>query len=119
MGKGRSGLIWVNNDCDRWHTVDITDSEQDDLETNDSSLASWQQVPDCQYKDAINVYAIPCTRDLEDYARLWIPGLSNLMQELPPNYGVTLQWRNNTGAGIRASWRQRRTAGRIICLMAP
>jgi hypothetical protein len=102
MGKGRSGLIWVNNDCDRWHTVDITDSEQDDLETNDSSLASWQQVPDCQYKDAINVYAIPCTRDLEDYARLWIPGLSNLMQELPPNYGVTLQWRNNTGAGIRA-----------------
>ena len=64
------------------------DSEQDDLEINDSSLASWEQVPDCQYKNALGYYAIPSTRDLEDYARLWIPGLTNLMQVLPSGYGT-------------------------------
>jgi hypothetical protein len=81
--------------------VDVTDSEQDDLQTNDTSLASWQQVPDCQYQNGIGQYSIPSTRDLEDYARLWIPGLTNLMQVLPSGYGINLQWRNGTGAGIR------------------
>jgi hypothetical protein len=33
---------------------------------------------------------IPCTRDLEDYARLWIPGLSSLLASLPTNYTVQL-----------------------------
>jgi hypothetical protein len=94
-------VFWVNNDVDRWHTVDGTDSEQDSLQINDSSFASWQQVPDCQYVNGIGQYAIPCTRDLEDYARLWIPGLTNLMQVLPSGYGISLQWRNGTGAGIR------------------
>ncbi len=94
-------VFWVNNDVDRWHTVDVTDSEQDSLQINDSSLASWQQVPDCQYQNALGQYAIPCTRDLEDYARLWIPGLTNLMHVLRTGDGITLQWRNNTGAGIR------------------
>ena len=94
-------MFWVNNDVDRWHTVDGTDSEQDDLQINDSSLAGWQQVPDCQYQNGIGQYAIPSTRDLEDYARLWIPGLTNLMQVLPSGYGINLQWRNNSGAGIR------------------
>jgi len=96
--------FWVNNDVDRWHTVDVTDSEQDDLQINDSSIPWYNQVPDCFFGGTNGPFAgvIPCTRDLEDYARLWIPGLSNLMQVLPTNYTVTLQWRNNTGAGIRA-----------------
>ncbi|MGP8200622.1 MAG: chitobiase/beta-hexosaminidase C-terminal domain-containing protein [Limisphaerales bacterium] len=94
-------VFWVNNDVDRWHTIDVTDEEQDDLQVTSTQLESWQQVPDCQYQNGIGQYAIPCTRDLEDYARLWIPGLTNLMQVLPSGYGINLQWRNGTGAGIR------------------
>jgi len=87
--------FWVNNDVDRWHSVDAgTDEEQDDLQTNGMVL-------DCNYQIGNGEYAIPCTRDLEDYARLWIPGLTNLLQTLPTGFGVNLQWRNGTGAGIR------------------
>jgi hypothetical protein len=95
--------FWVNNDVDRWHTVDSTDAEQDSLQINDSSIPVYNQVPDCFFGGTTLPFAgmIPCTRDLEDYARLWIPGLSNLMQVLPTNYTVTLQCRNNTGAGLR------------------
>ena len=48
--------------------------------------------PDCNYK--INGYrAIPDTRDLEDFARLWICGVtSNFLAALPPNSTVTLSW---------------------------
>ena len=91
--------FWVNNDCDRWHAFDFgTDSEQDDLSATDLSTPFHQ---DCFFVDLGLGPEIPCTRDLEDYARLWIPGLSNLVHTLPTNYGVNLQWRNNAGAGIR------------------
>jgi len=101
-------VFWVNNDIDRGHAVDCNllgadcDWEQDDLNTNDPSLNSVADVPDCSFIDpSSGQCAIPSQRDLEDYARLWIPGLSNLVANLPTNYGVTLQWRNGTGAAIR------------------
>src|SRR6202044_2822348 len=37
-----------------------------------------------------------CTRDLEDYFRLWTPGVAALMKALPSNYTVQLTL---TGAG--------------------
>ena len=95
----QSHAFWVNNDCDRWDAFDFgTDSEQDDLSPTDLSTPFHQ---DCYFVDLGLGPEIPCTRDLEDYARLWIPGLSNLIHTLPTNYGVNLQWRNNAGAGIR------------------
>ena len=37
--------------------------------------------------------AIPCTRDLEDFARLWVCGITtNLLAQLPSGSTVTLSW---------------------------
>jgi hypothetical protein len=95
-------VLWVNNDIDRGHVVDGDDWEQDDLNTNDPSLNAATDVPDCNFIDpSTGAYAIPSQRDLEDYFRLWISGFSNMVANLPTNYTVTLQWRNNTGAAIR------------------
>jgi hypothetical protein len=80
--------------------VDGNDWEQDDLNPGENSFPS-DSLPDCYYSDPTGPLAIPSQRDLEDYARLWLPGFSNMIANLPTNYSVTLQWRNNTGAGIR------------------
>jgi pimeloyl-ACP methyl ester carboxylesterase len=53
--------------------------------------------PDCNYSNMLaNGYtyrAIPCTRDLEDYARLWVCGItSNLLAALPAGCTITLNW---------------------------
>ena len=34
--------------------------------------------------------AVPCTRDLEDYFRLWLPGVKTAMKTMPTNYTVQL-----------------------------
>lgn len=83
--------IWANNDYDRGHTVDGSDFEQDDLGAVDiAKLPAYQQVPDCNYVNASGQPAIPSTRDLEDYFRLWTPGLSAVMAAMPTNYMVQL-----------------------------
>ena len=93
--------IWVNDNYDRWHDVDCTlgmdcDSEQDDLGPEEiSGLPAYQQVPDCFYVDASGNPAIPCTRDLEDYFRLWTPGLAAVMNVMPANYTVQLTLTGN------------------------
>jgi hypothetical protein len=91
---------WINNDYDRGHTVDGSDWEQDDLNPGEDGFPS-DSVADCYFNDPTGPPAIPSQRDLEDYFRLWMPGYSNMIANLPTNYGVNLQWRNNTGAGIR------------------
>jgi hypothetical protein len=92
----RPFVFWANNNYDRWHSVDCNivgqncDQEQDDLGADDiANLPALQQVPDGLYTSNF-IPVIPCTRDLEDYARLWIPGLSSLMAALPTNYTVQL-----------------------------
>jgi hypothetical protein len=80
-------VVWVNDNYDRGHTVDVTDFEQDDLGPVD--IAKGHLVPDCQYVTN-GLPAIPCTRDLEDYFRLWAPGLSAAMSAAPTNYTVEL-----------------------------
>ncbi len=82
--------LWVNNDYDREHAVDFTDSEQDDLgPTEIAKLPVAEHVPDCQYTNSGSP-AIPSMRDLEDYFRLWTPGLSAAMSAMPTNYTVQL-----------------------------
>lgn len=93
-------VFWVNNDCDRWNDVDCNfvggncDHEQDDLGPTDIlKLPAYQRVPDCNFTNASGQRAIPCTRDLEDFARLWMAGVtSNLVAQLPANSTLTLSW---------------------------
>jgi hypothetical protein len=79
--------VWANNNYDRGHAVDGSDFEQDDLGPVD--IAKGNLVPDCQYTTN-GLPAIPCTRDLEDYFRLWTPGLSAAISAMPTNYTVQL-----------------------------
>lgn len=99
-------MLWVNNDYDRWHDVDCTpiiggncDHEQDDLGPADiAKLPAYQRVPDCNYVNAAGQRVIPCTRDLEDFARLWMAGVtSNLVAALPANSTLTLSWTDYDG----------------------
>jgi hypothetical protein len=55
--------------------------------------------PDCSYLDASGHRVIPTKRDLEDFARLWVSGVSsNVLANLPSGSTVTLSW-----AGIGSS----------------
>jgi pimeloyl-ACP methyl ester carboxylesterase len=107
MGKGRSGLIWANNNYDRTpYDADDSAFYDDDVATNDPTWSPSPgtpgvSTPDWNYQAADGTQIISNLRDLQDYFRLWIPGLSNMVANLPTNYTVTLQWRNNTGAAVR------------------
>ncbi len=97
----------MNNNFDRF-VPDEDDgvSYDDDVATNDPTYSPSPgtpgvSTPDCNYVASNGTNCIPNLRDLEDYTRLWIPGLSNMVANLPTNYGVSLQWRNNSGAAIR------------------
>jgi hypothetical protein len=80
--------FWVNNDFDRAHLVDCVpgpcDNEEDDVSDNDPSAdcpaTPLKSTPDADYQDLPGLYVIPCSRDLEDYTRLWIPGIAELYQ---------------------------------------
>ena len=85
-------VFWANNDYDRWHTNLLDGVVEDDLETAPQ--------PDCNYTDFNGNRAIPCPRDLEDYARLWVSGVSNILSRLPMWSTVNLSWQNNSGVTI-------------------
>ena len=88
---GQPFLFWVNNDADRpvYTQMLPLDEDQDDLETN-------PRRPDYDYnyrRSYGGPRAIPCARDLEDFARLWIRGVtSNLVASLPPGSVGELSW---------------------------
>jgi len=91
-------LFWINNDYDRW-TTDIPlvfTPYEDDVESNTSPAIvpfTGKSGPDCEYRDAFGNRIIPCPRDLEDYARLWVSGFSsNVLANLPSGSTVTLSW---------------------------
>ena len=101
--KPRNGFFWANANYYRWATNSAilgllyTDVEQDDQQIAFSPAAPSTPTPDCNYSNVLaNGYAyraIPCTRDLEDFARLWVCGVtSNLLAALPTNSTVTLNW---------------------------
>ncbi|MGO8681209.1 MAG: hypothetical protein ACLQUR_04585 [Limisphaerales bacterium] len=90
--------FWVNNNYDRWATTTtpvFTETEQDDvLQGEDGGPLNLDpNDPDYDYKDLGGNRIIPCTRDLEDFARLWVCGVtSNLLAALPSGSTVTLSW---------------------------
>ena len=92
--EGRNGFFWANNNYDRWHTVDGSDSEQDDLGPVEvASLPAYEQVPDYDHVNSYSQRVIPNTRDLEDFARLWICGITtNLIAALPQDSSIDLSW---------------------------
>ncbi|HEV2693132.1 MAG TPA: hypothetical protein VG347_09585 [Verrucomicrobiae bacterium] len=91
-------VFWCNNNFDRIHKVDGSDIEQDDL-------TRWAVSPllndpynldpgddDAHYQIG-GTRVIPCIRDLEDFSRLSIDGVtSNLLASLPVGSTVTLNW---------------------------
>jgi pimeloyl-ACP methyl ester carboxylesterase len=95
----RPFAFWANNNYDRW-TSSILDSApfQDDVASTDSAANSpytGLPVPDYDYRDANGQRMIPCTRDLQDFTRLWVSGVSNTLSRLPSGSTVTLSWAGN------------------------
>ena len=94
----RPYIFWVNNNYDRW-TPDEDDGTNymDDVQIAGCPATPNTPTPDCNYSNILaNGYAyraIPCTRDLEDYARLWVCGVTtNLLAQLPTGSTVTVSW---------------------------
>jgi hypothetical protein len=98
-------VFWINNNHDRWHDVDCSlgscDHEQDEIgnaELFSDKVPAYQRVPDSDYINPSGLHSIPCTRDLQDYARLWMAGVtSNLVAALPTNSTLTLSWSDSNG----------------------
>jgi hypothetical protein len=91
-------VFWANNNYDRL-TPDIDDNTnyEDDVASNDPAATCPYTpsviTPDCNYRDYFGHRIIPTQRDLEDFARLWVCGItSNLLAALPTNSTITLNW---------------------------
>jgi hypothetical protein len=85
---------WCNNNYDRF-ALDEDDGTnyQDDVQVQDCPYTPNIATPDCNYRDIYGIRVIPDTRDLEDFARLWVSGVnSNLLAALPAGSTVTLNW---------------------------
>jgi pimeloyl-ACP methyl ester carboxylesterase len=80
-------VFWMNNDCDRSTYSSDDDWDEQDIQTNASTVTDAQFV--------ISKFRIPSLRDLEDYDRLQIRGLNELCRDLPTGqgYSVVLRWK--------------------------
>ena len=90
-------VLWANQNFDRL-TPDADDNTnyEDDVQIASNPGTSTPE-PDCNYSNRLaNGYsyrAIPTKRDLEDFARLWVCGVtSNLLAALPSGSTITLNW---------------------------
>jgi len=90
----RNGFFWCNNNFDRWDYDPPFDTpEQDSVESAGCQGAPFTVTPDYNYLHSDHTRVIPCTRDLEDFARLWICGVTtNLLAALPAGSTITLNW---------------------------
>jgi len=90
-------VFWANNNYDRF-TLDDDDGiyYDDDVPISSpaaNSLYTGKPTPDCNFQDGAGNRVIPCARDLQDFFRLWVCGITtNLLNALPPNSTVTLSW---------------------------
>ena len=91
-------VFWANNNFDRF----ILD-EDDGVYYDDDATPSGDYftpntiVSDCNFHDGGGNRVIPCARDLQDFARLWIAGMTpNLLTNLPPGCTVSLNWGDTT-----------------------
>jgi fibronectin type III domain protein/alpha/beta hydrolase family protein DUF900 len=88
-------VFWCNNNYDRtnYDADDNTNYEDDIGPATIAYLPAYQQVPDYDYVNTFGDRVIPTKRDLEDYARLWVCGItSNLLAALPSGSTITLNW---------------------------
>jgi len=85
--------FWCNNNYDRqYYDSDDAAYYEDDVVPQGTSYTSTF-TPDCNYTDQFGHRIIPTKRDLEDFTRLWICGVtSNLLAALPSGSSVTLSW---------------------------
>ena len=90
-------VFWCNDNFDRWDMDGIFDTpEQDDVgqgNGENTALNADPNTPDCNYHNLNGDRAIPDTRDLEDFARLWVCGVtSGLVSNLPSGSTATFSW---------------------------
>ena len=86
-------VFWADNDFDRWN-IDSADNIpiQDSIEAAFVAQSTNLQ-PDCEFRDTSGNRVIPGTRDLDDFARMWICGIStNVLTNLPTGSTITLSW---------------------------
>ena len=82
--------FWINNDYDRPVNGG---PDQDDLLIADCPYTPGHPTPDYDYRNSIGMRIIPCARDLEDFARLWLAGITtNLFAYLPVGVTAELSW---------------------------
>ncbi|HTV43102.1 MAG TPA: alpha/beta hydrolase [Candidatus Sulfotelmatobacter sp.] len=82
-------VFWCNNNYDRWAYPLDSDPYQDEVLNSDAENP-YQEDDEFTRFGQRN---IPDTRDLEDFARLWVCGVnSNLLAALPPGSTITLNW---------------------------
>jgi hypothetical protein len=92
--EGRNGFFWANNNFDRW-SYDANDNTNymDDVQVGGCPYTPNVPTPDCNYRDINGNRVIPCTRDLQDFFRLWVCGIdTNLIAKLPSGSTITLNW---------------------------
>jgi hypothetical protein len=91
-------IFWANNNFDRsiLDSDDNTNYDDDAVNTSEAAtcpFAPQTPTPDCNYRDQYGNRMIPCARDLEDFARLWICGInSTLVSNLPAGSTISLNW---------------------------
>jgi len=87
-------VFWANNNFDR-NTLDADDQVfyDDDVQVRGDYFTPNTPVPDYNFKDGAGNRSISCERDLQDFARLWVCGITtNLLAQLPAGSTVTLSW---------------------------
>jgi hypothetical protein len=90
-------VFWTDQNFDRlYYDADDSTNYEDDVKSASNPGTSVPQ-PDCNYSNRLaNGYsyrAIPTKRDLEDFTRLWVCGITtNLLAALPSGSTVTLSW---------------------------
>ena len=92
-------VLWANNNFDRW-ALDKDDGTNymDDVYQYRMPAAGCPYTPntptpDCNYCDQYGLRQIPCTRDLQDFFRLWVCGITpGLLTNLPAGSTITLNW---------------------------
>ena len=97
--SGSPFVIWSNDNYDRW-ALDKDDGTNymDDVDQNSMPAAGCPYTPntptpDYNYCNQYGLRQISCTRDLQDFFRLWVCGITpSLLTNLPSGSTVTLDW---------------------------
>src|SRR5581483_11020738 len=87
-------VFWVNNDYDRpFFDADDNTNYEDSVLTGDCPYTHGTPTADNNYRDASGYRVIPTKRDLEDFSRLWVAGITpSLRAALPPGSTIMLSW---------------------------